>query len=300
MDDSIFSRLISLSYPEDKIEMPAFAIRLSPNGIKEIRILGRYGTWLPLSFYNRICSALINQRQYPWIIGGKAGRRTLDYYQNDSLMKSTAKPKTMKEIFIDELTAQMNSEKSYEFECYTFVLRYPSPGLGDNIGIVDNVCPTREELILNRKMFIDNWLSQKISDINDNGIKDSDYELFFDREQGQRNQCYSWPSRLSLRRLKLNSIRSPPTPTAPPRARRLCDSSQVHRQYPIGTITERDTPHPNCRRSKSPPPAAVIVLHASLPTPQVDTAGCVPTIPSPIPQPTIHYPHAPDKAVAIK
>ena len=32
-------------------------------------------------------------------------------------------------------------------------------------------------------MFIDNWLSQKISDINDNGIKDSDYELFFDREQ---------------------------------------------------------------------------------------------------------------------
>lgn len=63
------------------------------------------------------------------------------------------------------------------------MLRYPSPGLGDNIGIVDNVCPTREELILNRKMFIDNWLSQKISDINDNGIKDSDYELFFDREQ---------------------------------------------------------------------------------------------------------------------
>ena len=183
MDDSIFSRLISLSYPEDKIEMPAFAIRLSPNGIKEITILGRYGTWLPLSFYNRICSALINQKQYPWIIGGNAGRRTLDYYQNDSLMKSTAKPKTMKEIFIDELTAQMNSEKSYEFECYTFVLRYPSPGLGDNIGIVDNVCPTREELILNRKMFIDNWLSQKISDINENGIKDSDYELFFDREQ---------------------------------------------------------------------------------------------------------------------
>ena len=67
MDDSIFSRLISLSYPEDKNEMPAFAIQLSPNGIKEIRILGHYGTWLPLSFYNRICSALINQRQYPRI-----------------------------------------------------------------------------------------------------------------------------------------------------------------------------------------------------------------------------------------
>lgn len=182
MNDSIFSRLISLSYPEDKSEMPAFSIQLSPNGIKEIRILGHYGTWLPLSFYNRICSALINQKQYPWIIGSRAGMKTLDYCENDSLIKSTAKPKTMKGIFIDELTAQMNSEESYEFECYTFVLRYPSPGLGD-VSFVDNVCPTREELILNRKMFIDNWLSKKISNINDNGIKDSDYELFFDRDQ---------------------------------------------------------------------------------------------------------------------
>ncbi len=66
----------------------------------------------------------------------------------------------------------------------------------------------------------------------------------------------------------------------------------------IGTITERDTP-PNCRRSNSPPPAAV-AFHA----PAYHAAGghsrLCPYNSLTDPRPTIHYPHAPDKAVAIK
>lgn len=180
MDDSIFNKFINMTYPENRQSMPAFSIRLSPYGIESIKILSLYGAWMPLSFYNNVCTALINQNQYPWIIGSSSGIKSYDELSNQKKVLNNDSL-SLKSVFIKNLTFQMEKDTLNEFECYTLVLFYPRPDLGDMRCVYQHP-PTREEILLNRRQFIEKWLRDKNTSININGIEDTEYSKVFVNE----------------------------------------------------------------------------------------------------------------------
>lgn len=187
MDDSIYNIIMSKNFYKNRREFPAINFQLTPFGISEIKILGIYGDWLPMSFYQKLCSSLINQTHYPWFIGHSIAMHYKKCHRGEHEseicceLHESNDTISRKEKFIDHLRFQMRKDPKHNFESYTLILSYPNPQLND-WAYDNNAIPSREELIYRRKKFLESWLDKNDSLINKSCINDTEYNRVFGNE----------------------------------------------------------------------------------------------------------------------
>ena len=182
IDDSTFNKLSTLSFPRDKHKIPVYNFKLSVYGVQEITIISSYGSWLPLEFFDKLCSAIINQSQYPWLVGRHVGRLTTIAPDSSYLVKQKISVSRdsipLREAYIMNLKTKMSEVFSYLIDDYTYYVNFPNPDLDHSFGPVPKSI-TRQEIIKRRRLFIEEFLSEVETYLKKNGIREEEYDSVF-------------------------------------------------------------------------------------------------------------------------